>query len=92
MLTEAINEASNGRAVYIVAADRRHVENLTKQLAQLGGLGLGIKIETPPDLSNFDWERLRLRGAHPNCLVLVDHHAIESRYARILHELHRWDL
>jgi len=34
---------------------------------------------------------MRLIGAHPNCVVLVDHHAIEDRFARVLEMLHAYD-
>jgi hypothetical protein len=34
---------------------------------------------------------MTLRGAHPNCIVLVDHFAIERRYAAVLEMMHRYD-
>lgn len=58
---------------------------------ECGGPNLGIKFETPHSPGNFDWERMRLIGAHPNCVVLVDHHAIEDRFSRVLAMLHAYD-
>jgi hypothetical protein len=89
MLAEAKELAKSGRAVYIIAAtksDARHMESMAGDEMR----DLGIKIECPSPIT-FDWERMRLRGAHPNCVVLVDHYAIESRYASLLRMLHRWD-
>jgi len=89
MLEEAKALSTQGRAVYVVAANQHHA----KQLAcSLGKEWNGqIKIETEGSLGNLDWETLTLRGAHPNCVVLIDHYAIESRFARVLEMLHRYD-
>lgn len=35
---------------------------------------------------------MQLKGAHPNCRILIDHWTIESEYARMLSELHRFDI
>jgi len=42
-------------------------------------------------LANIDWENMRMTGAHPNCVLLVDHFAIESKFSQILAMLHRFD-
>lgn len=89
MLDHAKQLSREGRAVYIIAASEREVKRLREML----GPGYpDIKIETSGSLPNFDWEFLTLRGAHPNCRVLIDHYAIEVRYARMLEMLHYYDL
>lgn len=92
MLQEAISFAKQGRAVYVIAGSADHRNQLEKRISDLcyGLTNLGIKVEYPAP-HNFDWDYLRLKGAHPNCVVLIDHHTIERRYAAILHELHRYD-
>jgi hypothetical protein len=93
MLARAKQLAASGRAVYIIAANYAEAQRL---VAALGGdrpsvsIG-GIKVETPETCGNFDWLTLTLRGSHQNCVVLVDHHAIESRFAAVLQELHAYD-
>lgn len=105
MLEAAINLASEGRAVYVMTAssqEKRRLEDfldrilkesvrLRESVGPAGGR-LGIQFETTESTGQgFDWEQMRLVGAHPNCAVLVDHYAIEKRYARILEMLHRFD-
>ena len=90
MLAEAKELAKSGRAVYIIAATQAHARDM-EVMAGDEMRDLGIKIEVPSSLGNFDWEQMRLWGSHPNCVVLVDHHVIESRYASLLRMLHRWD-
>jgi len=87
MLAEAKELAKSGRAVYVIAATQAHA----RQLKYMMGCDLGIKIEVPSSLGNFDWDQMRLLGAHPNCAVLVDHYAIEMKYASILWMLHKYD-
>lgn len=89
MLEHAKKLAREGRAVYVIADNAMDMRRLE---AECNEPSLGIKFETPHSPGNFDWETMRLIGAHPNCVVLVDHHAIEDRYARILEMLHAYDL
>lgn len=95
MLEHAKQLAAQGKAVYVIAANKQHADQLA---VALGGermgvdIGDGIKVETPESCSNFDWHTMSLRGAHPNCVVLVDHFAIERRFSRILEALHAYDL
>lgn len=89
MLEHAKKLSAEGRAVYVVADNQREVNRLT---IQLGADNHGIKVETPESLGNLDWQRMTLKGAHPNCAVLVDHHAIEDRFGEILRMLHAYDL
>lgn len=87
MIQEAIRLAREGRAVYVIAADQSHRKLLESQIPD----GLGISVETPGTTGNFDWQRMELRGAHENCVVLADHYAIESNWPRMLEMLHRFD-
>lgn len=95
MLAEAFKLAREGKAVYILAADSRHMSHIEEMADSLLGAGkarfLGIKFDTLTTLSTFDFQTMQLRGAHPNCCVLVDHWTIESRYAKMLEELHRYN-
>ncbi len=88
LLEHAKKLAREGRAVYVIADNTRDMRRLE---ILCGEPSLGIKFETPRSLGNFDWEQMRLLGAHPNCVVLVDHHAIEDRFARVLEMLHSCD-
>ncbi len=88
MMKEARQLSSQGKAVYIIAANERDAVRLRREL---GNEPHGIKVETAGSLDNFDWQSLRLLGAHPNCVVLVDHYAIEIKFAKILAELKRYE-
>lgn len=90
MLADALEQARNGKAVYVIAADSAHVASL-QSMAGEEAYRLGIKFETWATLSNLDCRTLSLRGAHPKVVVLADHHAIESEFSAILKMLHRYD-
>jgi len=96
MLTEAFKLAKEGKAVYVIAANHGHIFQMERMADRLFGAGeastLGVKFETPASLPSFDFLTMQLKGAHPNCRVFVDHWAIESEYARMLNELHRFDV
>ena len=91
MLEHAKQLALAGRAVYVVADNERDSRRMEIECFKTGEPNLGIKFEVPGSLGNFVWEEMRLRGAHPNCVVLVDHHAIEDKFARALEMLHAYD-
>jgi hypothetical protein len=91
MLEDAVHKARLGRAVYVIAATTKHA----RMLQDMGGKmakELGIKFETAETLTNFDWRTMRLSGAHKNCVVLVDHYAIEAEFSAMLDMLHRYDI
>lgn len=90
MLSEARKLAEQGKAVYVVAATEQHALQLEFEAGE-EATKLGIKFETIGSLRNLDFETLTLRGAHPNCVVLVDHYAIECRFSRVLEMLHKFD-
>ena len=93
MLQEAIDYAKKGRAVYVIAATHNHAQNLERTLHYYFNIteDLGIKFETFDSLRTFDEQAFILHGAHPNCVVLIDHYAIERKYYKILEMLHRYD-
>ena len=88
MLLHAKLLAAEGRAVYVVVDNSRERNRL---LLELGKDNKGIEIETPETLGNLDWQTMTLRSAHPNCIVLADHHAIEDRFRAIVDMLHYYD-
>ena len=90
MLGEAKALARQGRAVYVIAATREHAKML-ERIAGEEGQQLGIKFETAGSHGNFDWMTMRLTTAHPNCVVLADHYAIEVHFRAALEMLHRFD-
>jgi hypothetical protein len=89
MLEHAKKLDREGRAVYVVVANMNEILRVERLLgADIGG----IKVETETSLGNLDWQTMRMLGAHPNCVVLVDHFVIESRFAKALAMLHAYDL
>jgi hypothetical protein len=94
MIAHAFELSEQGRAVYIIAANTRHAKDLQARVSLYGiRVTHGIKIETPESVrSTFDWQALTLIGAHPNCVVLVDHYAIESHFEHVLQMWTRYDL
>lgn len=87
MLSHAQELQQEGRAVYVIAANAQHAAQLKSLLPK----DTTISVDTPETASNFDWFTLTLRRAHPNCVVLVDHFAIESRFAPMLKMLTAYD-
>ena len=87
MLEEAKRLSRMGFAVYVVAAYEVQAVHFKDKLKDYPA----IRVETFSTLDNLDHTTLRLRGAWPNCRVLVDHYAIEREYAGILEELVRYD-
>ncbi len=89
MLEHARELSKQRRAVYIVAANEQHADLLRQKL---GDEPHGIKVETENSIGTLDWQTLTLRNAHRNCVVLVDHYAIESRFAPLLEMVTRYDV
>lgn len=91
MLADAKRLAAEGRAVYVIAANESHRLALAR-MADCHPRDHWPKFETPESLgSGFDWSTLWSRGAHPNCVFLVDHYAIETRFFRLLQMFHQYD-
>jgi len=86
MLRHARRLAAEGHAVYVIAADNMQREHLRLVLEDAPG----VKVETPSSLG-LDWRTLRAHGMHQNCVVLVDHYAIERQFGPMLEMLHAYD-
>ena len=87
MLEEAVRAAKEGHAVYVVMADQRQIA-----MYRASPRYKGIKFETFDGLRlSLDIETLRMRGAHPNCRLFVDHYAIERRFGALIREWARYD-
>lgn len=92
MLKEAFELCQSGRAVYVLCVNAQHAKELKDiYMKRFNRLDSSVKFESINDLSNFDYESMRLKGAHPNCVVLVDHYAIEYHFKNLLEMLHRYD-
>jgi len=39
----------------------------------------------------FNWDLMKMTGAHPSCVILVDHYAVEYRFKKQIAAMHRWD-
>ena len=89
LLAHAKRLAREGRAVYVVVDSEREKDRLEWVCG--AERSLGISFETLGSLPNFDLHTMTLRGSHANCVVLVDHHVIESRCGRMLAMLHAYD-
>jgi len=87
MIEHAKRLQAEGRAVYVIAANADHARMLRGMLPD----DTTISVDTPESCGNFHWPTMMLRGAHPNCAVLVDHYAIESRFAPMLAMLTAYD-
>lgn len=100
MLIAALMAHDSGKAVYVIGADHEHASILESELGRiLDRLGRSasetgissIKFECTDGLSNFNWETGVLQGADKNCVVFVDHFAIERKFSWALREMHRFD-
>jgi len=83
MLQEARKLAEGGFAVYVICQNPDELKEI------FGEPRLGVKFERW--VSSLDPETLRLRGSFPATRVLIDHYTLETRFAAILKELHRYD-
>lgn len=91
MLEHAIWLAEQRRAVYIAMESRAQAEQLEQQRREKAPWSTGIKIE-PYDDMDINWESMTLRGAHKNCVLLIDHFVIEKKFFRMLQMQEQYDL
>ena len=92
MVMEAIRlTRADRRAVYILMKDYHEVRRVQAGFPDLKDFP-SIQIEPLDAFPNLVWNNM-LPGpnAHPNCIVLVDHFAIEVMLRNQLRELHRFD-
>lgn len=90
MIEYAILQAKNGRAVYVLAATESHANYLRRTAGEKASL-LGVKFGTSESFGNVDWQNMKLKNAHPNCVLIADHYAIESKFRVMLNMLHKYD-
>jgi hypothetical protein len=88
MISQAMAMHAAGLKVYVITHASAYAKVLRKQFPALPE---SVWMGSFAELGNFDPETHRLVGAHPNCVVLIDHAAIEQRYGALLEELHRYD-
>lgn len=90
MLEAALAAVKAGRAVYVLVATENDRARLVSDPRYRDS---GLRIESwatlEPDIV-VDRE-VRLRGAHRNCVLFVDHHAIEYKYKALLDVWTRFD-
>jgi hypothetical protein len=94
MLEEALRSSDKGYAVCVITHSHSHANTLRAMLEDLSNLA-GHEVRVMPaaqaDERDFDWRLLRFPWGSANQRVLVDHWAIESRYAALLEMLHLFD-
>ena len=85
MLAAAASYAAQGRAVYVYAHHQTYVEMLKRQF---GSQYPSVSIEVLPKI--WDWSSMRPNHlAHPNCVFLVDHNAVEIHLEDVDKEIMR---
>lgn len=93
MMQDAAQAVDERRAVYVILAPISRPENFLRLLGDRAERYRGrIKFETFGTLPNYDIDTGRLRGAWQNCVVLVDHFAIEHRHYNLIHLYEKYDL
>lgn len=80
MMELARKLAKQGKAVYVVFHTYGMRDSMQRWHEREHGEVKGIRFETAQMLPELDWWTLTLRNAHPNCVVLVDHAAIEDHF------------
>jgi hypothetical protein len=94
MLEEAIRLSSEGYEVCVITHSHSHANMLRimlEDLTKLDGHEVRVMPAAQADERDFDWVFMRFPWGSANQRVLVDHWAIESRYATMLEMLHQFD-
>lgn len=98
MLMQALIHQKEGRAVYVLCAHKQSLDHTANLLVTVcnkirRAVPSNIKFETWETLgrNQVDLENTRLRNAHPNCLLLIDHHFFEYHFSFALCGYHQWD-
>jgi len=86
MLTEARRLRDEGRCVYVLVHSEQYKKLLQTQENK------GLRFETWYSFRHsYDENTLEMhRAAHANCVLLIDHHALEQKYAAVLRKLRQW--
>ena len=85
MLAEARRLRDEGRAVYVV------FDSLQGWKRYDTPENAGLRFESLSSLRTLDLATGRLVGAHPNCVVLMDHYAVERHFRWMLDQWTRFD-
>ncbi|OFV82548.1 MAG: hypothetical protein A2Y78_11265 [Acidobacteria bacterium RBG_13_68_16] len=87
MLEHAKRLEAEGQVVYVLTASERQADALRAQL----GPETSIQVTPLACVIRLRWDTLQIEGAPPNCVVLVDHYVIETRFGKMLEMLHAYD-
>ena len=95
MLEEAKRLSAEGKRVCVMAANYSQADGFRRILFDMYSRD-GLKSLKPPKVESvlhdsWSWHEGRVTGLHHDTVYLIDHWAIEQRYAKILEELHRFD-
>ncbi len=90
MLEDAVRIEKTHKLVYVVANNAIEAEYMAHMLEKMEPTN-GIRIVTPSMLPDFNMETMRLCDSNLLVEVLVDHHAIESRWPKLIEMLTRYD-
>lgn len=88
MLQHARELANRCQKVCVLCENYRSLEKMHRAF---GEPHPNVSFHTEQTCGNFSWSELRFRGMNPDTVVLIDHALIESRFGRILNQLHAYD-
>lgn len=93
MVEHAVRLAKTGRVVYVVMHNRAQCMAWEQEVAtRMRGADLNIRFETASSLGDdLDWYGMQLRGAYPNCVLLVDHAVIEAKFRNTFRMYQQYD-
>lgn len=97
MLAKAVELAVQGKAVYVLCAGQKekiiNKRLLMEQVGERNPITNSIKFETWESLgrNNVDLENSRLRFAHPNCQLLIDHQFFSTHFSFAILGYHLYD-
>lgn len=89
MVEHARKLAADGKRVVIVADNLGHSYQIRIDHQLMTSEHIQVKAFS--QLRDFDWEHMTRRGDAQDVVYLVDHHAIEDRFATVIEMLHRFD-
>jgi len=79
MIKRAQELVEQGRAVYILANNDWHKDQIKKEL---GPRPIGITVEAAASLRSIGEQAMALRDKYPNTEVIMDHYVIFTRWSR----------
>jgi len=104
LLSHAIAQAAQKKKVYVLYENPEHGKMMQRQCAKMCQGNIAGSIVYKPDAwasgvivfeteknMVIDWDSMTLPYNHTDCVLLVDHYAIESRFKALLAMLHQFD-